>query len=563
MKVRPGEFPLYESASSAAVGEAARKVALCESGEPRVLICEGAEGAIVPEVAYVQQGDKAWFAWGKPDQLSESVQDGVQIVESMELLDLEEREVNGQTVRLPKNGRWVLEGPAQRSDTKNANGRTYPREIWEKTVGDQHSPTQTSIRERGMLGHLEHPKDGRTDGKEGALVTTKATLREDGVVWCSFELLDTPNGLILQEYTKKSVKWGVSSRGTGSVSETGRVNPGDFKFECWDGVMRPSVQGAHPAVAGGRRGRVAEVANAGQPATAGDAADATGLSEDAQAVLSRVTTLVETPIDEADPGARRQLRESLVSVMGELVDGDLPVNNVMACVRAATQKLRALETAGSQSVDEALETALRDAETSEGDPGDTGYAAVVEDLSNRATTSAEEVEGLREQLEEAESRCLTLGWRVEELSEQLAEVTQDRDGMTARLTLAEELLAERPADADAGEIEEAVADAIAEVPELAKVEGVLKLAKSRESVSTLAESLLPLVVRAPRTRATESVEPKPKPVEEEEAKPDLRRRTLPTGGEVMSESNLGPREAPKTTASRGVKLAAAALAGKK
>lgn len=557
MKRRPGEFQF----------EGAAEDRICESGEQRVLICEGAEGAIIPEIAYVQQGDKAWFAWGKPDQLDESLSCGdreVQIVERFELLDLEERELNGQTIKVPRGGRWVLEGPAQRSDTKNANGRTYPREIWDKNIADDHSAAQASIRERGMLGHLEHPKDGRTDGKEGALVTTKATLREDGVVWASFELLDTPNGLILQEYTRKGIKWGVSSRGTGSVAETGRVNPGDFRFECWDGVMRPSVQGANPKVAaGGGRRRVAEKeANAGQPADAGVAADATGLTEDAQAVLSRVTSLVETPIDEADPGARRRLRESLVSVMGELVDGTLPVANVMACVRAASLKLAALEAAGTQPVDEALEAALRDAETSEGDPSDTGYAAVVEDLTHRATTSAEEVEGLREQLEEAESRCLRLTWRVQELSEQLAEVTSVRDGMTARLTLAEELLAERPASADAGEIEEAVADAIAEVPELAKVEHLLKLAQSRESVPTLAESLLPLVVRAPRVRAPEAAKPKPEPVVEDEAKPDLRRRTLPRG-EVVSESNIGPREAPKTTASRGVKLAAGAVSGMK
>jgi hypothetical protein len=523
-----------------------------------ILLIEGAEGALVPEVAYVRQGDRVWFARGKPDQLVESIDDGVQLVESIELLELEERQVNGAVVKLPKGGRWVLEGPAQRSDVKNANGRLYPREIWNQWIAKEDSPAQVAIRERAMIGHLEHPKDGRTDGKEGALVVTRSTLREDGVVWNQFELLDTPNGLILQEYTRKGVKWGVSSRGTGSVAETGRVNPGDFRLETWDAVMRPSVQGAHPSLSTSGR-RTVEDTHVSEPTDAGEAGGASELTEAAQSVLSRATELVNTPIDDAALGDRLRLRRSLVSVLGDLSDGTLPTDRALQSVRSVSERLSALDDRDPQPVDEALEAALRDAEISEGEPSEHGYATVVEDLTSRAASAAEEAETARAQLEEAESARLRSEWRVQELSEQLSEAETARDQASAQLLLAEELLAERPADADAGEIEEAVAAATAEVPALLKVEHVLRLARSCEAVTTLAESLLPLVVREPRPSPPPRATAPKEPVEEATPRPDLSRRTLPTVGEVVSESDIGRTTERRTPVSRGAQLAGAAV----
>jgi len=56
-------------------------------------------------------------------------------------------------------GPTVLEGVLQRSDVKNANGRIYPRSLWERTLAEG-SPVMKKVQERGMMGHLEHPKDG-------------------------------------------------------------------------------------------------------------------------------------------------------------------------------------------------------------------------------------------------------------------------------------------------------------------------------------------------------------------------------------------------------------------
>lgn len=217
---------------------------IVESENPRILLCEGYDEGLLVESAYVRQGDKVWSAFGSSDSvqsLCESEQ--VKLVESFD--DLEVVTESDGTKRVP-NAQWIVEGPAQRSDVKNKNGRVYPRAIWEKWIADDKSPLQENIKNRAALGHLEHPKDGRTDGREGALLVTEASLRKDGVVWGKFEILDTPNGRILQEYTRKKVRWGVSSRGAGSVNESGIINIKDYVPETWDGVMRPSTPGAFP-----------------------------------------------------------------------------------------------------------------------------------------------------------------------------------------------------------------------------------------------------------------------------------------------------------------------------
>lgn len=235
--------------------------------------CEGAAGLVeYPSAAYFVADDKVWFARGDASMLGESLdallesEGGTRtIVESMEELPLEERQLpDGTTVKLPK-GPLYVEGVFQRSDVPNANKRVYPRGIWERLIADKDSYVQKNIAERGMLGHLEHPSDGRTDGKEGALVVVEVGLQKDGTVIGKAEVLDTPNGLILKEYTRKGVRWGVSSRGNGKV-EDGKVDESTFVLETWDAVMKPSVPGAYPKMPGSKLTNSEE---SGEPVTEG------------------------------------------------------------------------------------------------------------------------------------------------------------------------------------------------------------------------------------------------------------------------------------------------------
>lgn len=219
---------------------------------------EGYIVEFVPEVSYVRQGNKVHFFSGKQELTESIVQSGEQIVENFTDLELVEKTMGDKTVKTVKDGQWFVEGPYQRGGVKNANGRTYGNSIWERIFGDPNSRQQQAIKARGMLGHFEHPKDGRTDGSQGAILTVEVALKKvneagkDGVVcWGKSEVFDTPNGLILQEYIRKNVRWGISSRGNGSVDSTGVVNEKDYDLETFDAVMRPSTPGAYPKVTPG------------------------------------------------------------------------------------------------------------------------------------------------------------------------------------------------------------------------------------------------------------------------------------------------------------------------
>lgn len=520
----------------------------------RILLAEGQQGAIIPDRAYCRQGDKLWFAYGKPDNLDESF-GGLTVVESVEGLELEEREVNGRKVKLPKDGVWVLEGPAQKSDERNANNRYYPREIWEKWIADPNSPAQVAIKERAMLGHLEHPKDGRTDGNEGALVVTEATLGKDGIVRAKFELLDTPKGLILQEYTRKGVKWGVSSRGNGSVNEKGRVNPDDYVLETWDAVMRPSVSIANPKL---REGDEAKRASSVAESDAGAAAAT--LPADADRRVSDVETLAEQAIDALDEMERHELSVRLLEAMRALRPHmAVPAHpRVQEATQRAFWKLSAIQESRTQTVDDLIESACRQAGGDE--DGERDYASVLERVQRQATASATEAEDLRTRLEDAESRLLTAQWQVQEQQERLSEAEEARETAMRRATMAEQLLAERPAREVSGHVLDAVDEAVGEVEGLEQFRHLLERCEEPDEVAALAESLLPIVVKA--TTIEEDVVETPAAPVEETTKGNSR-PTLPRGA-VVSESDASDRPAPaKPVASRGVKLAAGAIAASK
>lgn len=135
---------------------------------------------------------------------------------------------------------------------KNLNGRVYPRSVWEKALAEQ----RDRIAQRGMLGEVDHPDDGETRLMRGSHIVTKAEIRPDGTIMGVLELLDTPGGLILQEYARKKARIGLSSRGDGSVevveSDDGSGSyhevQDDFTLETWDFVDRPSVAEAIPVL---------------------------------------------------------------------------------------------------------------------------------------------------------------------------------------------------------------------------------------------------------------------------------------------------------------------------
>jgi len=140
-------------------------------------------------------------------------------------------------------GIFEVTGIMQRAGAKNQNGRIYKREILEEEVRNY---VENFVKVGNAYGELDHPESAIVSLKNASHVVKE--LWWDGDDLCGrVELLNTPSGNIVKEILKGGHTIGISSRGTGSVSQTNEgtlmVQP-DFELVCWDFVSNPSTQGA-------------------------------------------------------------------------------------------------------------------------------------------------------------------------------------------------------------------------------------------------------------------------------------------------------------------------------
>lgn len=151
-------------------------------------------------------------------------------------------ESNGKTKTMVVGGRF------QHANMTNANGRQYSNELWERVLADE--GLTNTINRRQMLGTVEHPDNGETNLTNVSHIITKLEKRGDEI-YGEAELLDTPDGLIMQELARKGVPIGVSSRGKGrAVYENGveQIDPESYILETFDLVYKPSTPGAYTSV---------------------------------------------------------------------------------------------------------------------------------------------------------------------------------------------------------------------------------------------------------------------------------------------------------------------------
>lgn len=144
------------------------------------------------------------------------------------------------------NGRLVIGGRFQMAETPNANGRIYSRPLWEKILADK--KILEALAARRMLGLLEHPADGKTDPTKASHIVTTLSLNENNEIIGRAEILNTPNGLILQELFRAGCQMGISSRGTGTLRKgpQGDFVNEDFALQTFDVVLTPSTPMAYP-----------------------------------------------------------------------------------------------------------------------------------------------------------------------------------------------------------------------------------------------------------------------------------------------------------------------------
>jgi hypothetical protein len=140
-------------------------------------------------------------------------------------------------------GNLIVEGRLQTAETKNGNGRRYPRKILEKEVKRY---KDGPIRENRALGELDHP-DSQIINLKNVSHNIKDIWWDGNDVMGKIEILPTPSGNILTQLFKNGITVGVSSRGMGSLKPIGETQEvqDDFELLCWDFVSTPSTPGAY------------------------------------------------------------------------------------------------------------------------------------------------------------------------------------------------------------------------------------------------------------------------------------------------------------------------------
>ena len=148
---------------------------------------------------------------------------------------------------LSKNeGRLIVNGVLQRAESKNQNGRIYPKETLMREAAKY---SDGFIKEKRALGELDHPDSSVVNLNNVSHNILDMKWSGDDLVG-TVEVLGTPAGNILKELFKSGIRLGISSRGMGSVKEvvtegedTLEVQP-DFELIAFDFVSNPSTHGA-------------------------------------------------------------------------------------------------------------------------------------------------------------------------------------------------------------------------------------------------------------------------------------------------------------------------------
>lgn len=144
-------------------------------------------------------------------------------------------------------GPLLCDGVIGRADEKNANGRIYTRKLWEKILS---SPSlQETIRERGMVGEVDHPKDSELKLEKASHVWTSMSLQENGEIHGTFEVLPTEKGRHLESLIRSRIRIGASTRGEGTISSkdgADYISEDDYDLYTTDIVANPSTRGAFP-----------------------------------------------------------------------------------------------------------------------------------------------------------------------------------------------------------------------------------------------------------------------------------------------------------------------------
>lgn len=136
------------------------------------------------------------------------------------------------------NKNSIIEGIFMQAESKNRNGRIYPKPILEKAV-DRYVKEQ--VLKGRAVGELDHPANPSINLDKVSHKITELRWEDNNVVGRA-QVLNTPMGQIVKGLMEGGVQLGVSSRGMGSIEQKNGASyvKDDFTLATIDIVQDPS-----------------------------------------------------------------------------------------------------------------------------------------------------------------------------------------------------------------------------------------------------------------------------------------------------------------------------------
>ena len=158
-----------------------------------------------------------------------------------ERLSFDQAKMVIETTENDKGGKDLfLKGICIQGGVRNQNQRVYPIDEISKAVDSVNEKLKGGF---SVLGEADHPEELTVNlDRVSHMITEMWMDGKNG--YGKLKIIPTPMGNIVQTLLDSGAKLGVSSRGSGNVTEDGKVS--DFEIVTVDVVAQPSAPDAYP-----------------------------------------------------------------------------------------------------------------------------------------------------------------------------------------------------------------------------------------------------------------------------------------------------------------------------